>query len=493
MWNLFGRQIRIAIYGIMIFIIFASTSAEASGNIYRLGGSNAPPKLEDIQLSNGQFAEMEFQIINYEMNPTSLQGGSQILFNVGWVRYFRLAIKNVGGRWVTFYRPSGSKNYVRDYFNRLNIKEDGLNSLKIVRKNDWISFYVNGKLVLATPVEERVSQVTVEVSNLEMEYRWIGGNFEFARSFELIIPGGQYHESGPLYSLNDGDIVRVLFNPMEINKDPKWANSIVFNIDSNTLWMDYSDGKYKFDYILDNGKDESDTTLHTLKKGMNYLDIRRQRNKVKLILNGQVLKVYKHIPLHKDAWPVKFKGVGMKIYYGAKKLRGITETHRGGKTYWSRRRTASPPKGRTSKTMTRMKIVDAGKAGTDKYSDDITKIDDGSIVKLYFKPMHLYRASAVSSDIAFDIDNSRIQIRNIQPPGNPQGLFLLDPYNTGNSVRPIQLSNEANLIEFRRKGDSAEVYLNGQFVRNFDNQSLSPWNLRIKVYGSRVGYWVEKK
>ena len=144
-----------------------------------------------------------------------------------------------------------------------------------------------------------------------------------------------------------------------------------------------------------------------------------------------------------------------------------------------------------------MKSVDAGSPMAEEYSNIITTIDDGTTVKLYFKPLHLYRHSGASSDIGFDIDNDRIFIRNFQTPDNIEGQYVIDAYNSRYDFQPIKINNGTNIIEFRRKGDYAKVYINGKFIRVFQNVSMigktPPWNLRIKAFGSRVGYWFEKK
>ena len=216
-------------------------------------------------------------------------------------------LKYLGGRWVTLYHPARSSVYTRDYYTNLKIDENGLNRLRISRNKDWITISVNGVKACVIAGEGSLTEVQIEVSNLEIDYRWVEKNFEFGKFTEMELEGGTYHESNALYTLNDGDIVRVFFNPRKVNRDPDWANSLVFFVDNTALWMNNIDGTYKFDYQLDDAEDNSDMTPHELKKGMNYLDIKRQGNSVKLFLNGKFLRVYRHIALHRDAWPVRFK------------------------------------------------------------------------------------------------------------------------------------------------------------------------------------------
>ena len=480
---------------VLFIVLYGGTPAFSSGLIYRLGGENAPSRFDDIKLKNGQWVEMDFKILSEDENHNLPASNGEIMMRVGCQKSHSITLKYLGGRWVTLYIPGGSTSFARKYYNDINIKENGINRLRIERNKDWIFFSVNGVQIAALPGESSIDTVNIYANNMEMEYRIVKSNLSSEKFVEMDIEGGVFHQSNPLYFLNDGDIVRVMFNPLEIHKSRRWANSLVFYVDNTALWMNYYNGKYKFDYVLDDCEDDSDVFPYTLKKGMNHLDIERRGSNVVMFLNGKKIRSYRHRAFHSEPWPVVFKAVGYKIIYGAKKLKGKILKKNQGRTQWSNRkssqRSGEANENNSGGKLAEGKILDARAPVETKISNVITRINDGETAKVNFKILKYYRRNGASCDVGFDVDDDRVFLRNMNTPRAPTAVTLLDPYNRGQGMQIIKLNKGVNSIEYRRKGKTAKVYLNGQHIRNLT--ARGNWELRVKVFGTKVKYSVEKK
>lgn len=458
-----------------------------------VGAGDGPDSVVLCQLKNGDSAAFEFVINHPDGLDKEVPDDAEIRILCGMVHmhwnYIRLQKK--AGRWVALYVPAASSHYTKKYNIETDIDENAVNTARFERKNDWVSLSINGNIVGAMPVKSKSETVQLELKDLGLCLRWTDRHFREERDeVELDVVGGCFNMSPGIYNLNDGDLLRFYFTPLEIHSHPQWTNSIAFLIDNSSIWLNHHDGMYSVEYDFADGRSATDRKLYRLKDGENTFDLLRQGDQIKVFLNGEIIKTFKHEadPVFGECWAVKRKVVGYKIKFHSAKLKSNTTLSKLDKNSWFNKVK------RKNQPDYKFKILDSGNTSEPKLSPGLAKLNDGDDVRIYFQILDSHFSQEMQPGLGFDLDDDRFFIRRFFH----VSTYLLDINNTANDEDfiPIPLNKGLNHVDFKRTGNKVKIFLNDKFVKFLlphpDGGGADDWVISLRDYRLKVKYRVEK-
>ena len=493
--NKFKKILLLIVVLMIIVVISAPVTALAKNGEIRMGVGAGDGSDSGVlcQLKNGDYADFEFVINHPDGLIEEVPENSQIRVSCGMVHmywnYIRLQKK--GGRWVALYVPAASSNYTKKYNIETDIDEDGVNTARLERKNDWVSLSINGSIVGAMPVKSKSETVQIGVKGLGLCLRWTDRHFSEERDeVEIDVESGSFNLSPALYNLNDGDFLRFYFTPLEIHTGSEFANSIAFFIDNSSIWLNLHDGMYSVEYDFADGRSATDRKLYKLKDGENTFDLLRQGDRIKVFLNGEILRTFKHEvdPVFGECWAVKRKVVGYKIKFHSAKLKSNTTLSKLDKNSWFKevKKKNTPD--------CKFKILDSGNTSEPKLSTGLAKLNDGDNVRIYFQILNSHFSEEIQPGLGFDLDDDRFFIRRYYH----ISTYLLDINNTARKedYLPIPLSKGLNHVDFKRTGNKVKIFLNDKFIKMLlphpDGGGPDDWVISLRDYRLKLKYRVEK-
>lgn len=369
-------------FSILSVMALSETVFADEGEI-RMGSGQGAASTVLCQLKNGDSASFEFVINHPDRLDKEVPDDAEIMFMCGMVKIFwnTIRLQKKAGRWVPLYVPAASSNFVKKYNIEADIDEDGVNTAKLERKNDWVSLYINGNIVGAMPAKDKSETVQLLLKGAGLSLRWREKHFREERDeVEIDVEGGYFNQSPGIYNLNDGDLLRFYFTPLKIYKNPNWANSIVFMIDNTTIWLNHQDGLYSIEYDFSDGRSVTEEKLYKLKDGENTFDLLRQGDYIKVFLNGEILRSFKQEadPAFEENWAVKRKVVGYKIKFHSAKLKTSTAISKLDRDAWFKKVKLR------EKPDYEFKILDSGDTNEPKLSAGLARLNDGDTVRIYF-------------------------------------------------------------------------------------------------------------
>ncbi len=284
--------------------------------------------------------------------------------------------------------------------------------------------------------------------------------------------------------------MRFYFTPLKIYSDPYWTSSIAFLVDNNSIWLNHHNGMYSVEYDFADGRSVTDGKLYRLKKGENTFDLLRQGNRLKVFLNGEILRTieYKADPAFYECWTVKRKVVGNKIKIHSAKIKSnIVLSKLDKKTWFKKVKKREQPD-------YKYKILDSGNTSEPKLSTGLAKLRDGDTVRIYFEILGSYFSTENTPGLGFDLDDDRFFIRRYFH----ISTYLLDINNTANNEDfiPIKLSKGLNHVDFKRTGKKVKVFLNDKLIKMMiphpDGGGPDDWVISLRDYRLKIKYRVEK-
>ncbi len=207
MSKIFEKLIKVLFITIVMilamFIVNPIIALADDGDII-LGEEEGTDNFILCQLKNGDSADFEFVINHPDRLDKEVPEDAEIIILCGMVNmywnYIRLQKK--GGRWVALYVPAASSYYAKKYNINTDIDEEGVNTARFVRKNDWVSLSINGNVVGSVPVKSRSETVQLSAKGLGLCFRWTKRNFREERDeVEIDVEGGYFNMSPGIYNL----------------------------------------------------------------------------------------------------------------------------------------------------------------------------------------------------------------------------------------------------------------------------------------------------
>jgi hypothetical protein len=328
--------------------------SEAAESMQTLAGSEKQGKVQIGSLKNDEALEMEFRFISFNNQGPNPEDNSMLQLVAKQNNSAgdgKIIVKNMSGRWCLFYYPPGSKNYARKYYVYIPMKETGTNEIRIERRDDWASYYINNVFLGGIPLQSDVLTQMLVVDNLDMKYsgkhkildkhpaKNSNGSLRLAanqtkppagkKPYRLTdmywnIPGGHFKIFDTKQVLNDGEKVRISVEVIQAYQDPKWSSSVAIRLDEIQFWINKSkkDDSYKLKY-------DKSPDVFTLKKERisfdkkpNIIELARKGNRISMTINGESIGSFTHnkAPEYPTDYLFGIKVVGMEVRFSIEKV-----------------------------------------------------------------------------------------------------------------------------------------------------------------------------